>query len=183
MALIAERGARVTLEEIASRAGVSRQSVYVHFASRAGLLLAVVQHVDASGRLDALLDRAFNAASALDALDAVVHLHGEYSPEAYPVARAIMVARHEDEALGAAWDDRIQGRRNLYRFVVDWLAQEGLLDGAWDSEAAIDMLSALTSWQVWEQLIVDLGWSKEQYMRYLGTTVRRALLAGHVPSG
>ena len=48
-ALLEERSAQaVKLEDVASRAGVSRQSVYLHFGSRAGLLLALVAHVEAS---------------------------------------------------------------------------------------------------------------------------------------
>ena len=138
--------------------------------------MALVQHVDASGTLDDLLQRVFNASSPEDALDAVVYLHAEYSPVAYPIARVFMNSRHEDEALRVAWDDRMEGRRNLYRFVIEWLEREGLLTPEWNVPVAIEMLAALTSWQVWEQLVIDRGWSKDDYVQYLRAAARRTLV-------
>ena len=45
--LVNERGIGVGVGEIAAAAGVSRQLVYVHFTSRAGLLVAMARHQDA----------------------------------------------------------------------------------------------------------------------------------------
>jgi AcrR family transcriptional regulator len=109
--LLADRGAGVTLEQVVEEAGVSRQTVYVHFGSRTGLLIAMVQHMDESGVLHGLVQRVFDARTALDALDAVVNVHADYHPMAYPVARVFMASRHEDEAIGAAWDERMASCR------------------------------------------------------------------------
>ena len=176
--LFAEQGPGITLDEIARRAGLSRQSVYVHFGSRTGLLVALVQHFDAQGMLDGLVEKVMNAASPLLALDAVAHLHAEYSPVAYPIARVFITSRHEDEALEVAWKDRMEGRRHLYRHVVQWLQNEGLLAPEWRIEDATDMVSALASWQVWEQLVIEQHWSKERYRKHLSYTLRAALVAG-----
>lgn len=177
LALFTEEGVTdVRLEDIAKRAGVSRQSVYVHFGSRAGLLLALVQHVDATGLLERLMQRIFEAPTSLDALDAIVHLHAEYSPVVYPVARVFMVGRHEDEALRVAWDDRMEARRNVYRFVIEWLERDRLLAPGWTVDVATDVVYALTSWQVWELLVVDQKWTGEHYGEHLRTTIRRALV-------
>lgn len=165
------------MQDIANRAGVSRRSVYVHFASRSGLLVAMVQHFDARGMLDRLAQRVFDARSAPDALDAVVHLHAEYSPVAYPVARVLMAGRGRDDALRAAWDDRMGARREVYAAVVQRLAGDGLLSPQWDVESATDLVWAMTSWQVWEQLVIERSWSKERYRDHLGTVLRRSLLA------
>jgi AcrR family transcriptional regulator len=167
----------VRLEDIARRAGVSRQSVYVHFGSRAGLVLALVQRVDTGGMLEGLVQRVFDAPTSLDALDAIVHLHAEYSPVAYPVARVLMAGRHEDEALRVAWDDRMEARRNLYRDTVERLQREGLLSARWDVATATDLVFALTSWEVWE-LLAGQRWSKDQYREHLSATLRRTLVDG-----
>lgn len=175
--LFAEQGAgEIRLEDIAKRARVSRQSVYVHFGSRAGLLMTLIQHVDSDGVLEHLIQRVLEAPSALDALDAVVHLHAEYSPLVYPVAKVFMARRHDDEALRMAWDDRMEGRRNLYREVIERLEGEGLLASEWDAALAMDITWALMSWQVWEQLVIDQGWTKANYLRHLRTTLRRTLV-------
>lgn len=175
--LIAERGGAVRLEDIAEEAGVSRQTVYVHFGSRTGLLIAMVQHMDEAGTLQGLVERIFMAPTARVALDEVVALHAEYHPTIYPVARIFMVGRHEDEAVRAAWDERMESRRNLYHEVVEWLHRDGVLAPEWDIETATDVLWSMTSWQLWEELVVDRRWSSEDYLRHLRTVLRRTLLA------
>ncbi len=170
-----DRPDQIRMADIAKRAGVSRRSIYVHFGSRTGLLVAMVQHFDAGGVLEALVQRVLDAPTALDALDAVVHLHAEYSPVAYPVARVLMLGRHGDEALRTAWDDRMEARRQVYASVVRRVQREGLLSAGWDVQAAIDMVWALTSWQVWEQLVVERGWPKGRYRRHLRAVLRRML--------
>jgi AcrR family transcriptional regulator len=175
--LITERGPAVPLEEIADEAGVSRQTLYVHFGSRSGLLLGLVQHADTSGVLQQLIQRVLAAPSAAHALDAVADLHAEYSPIAYPIARVIMVGRHDDEALRVAWDDRMQARRGLYREVVERAAREDVLASEWTVESATEVMFALTSWQVWEQLVIDQHWSDGDYRVRLASTLRRTLLS------
>lgn len=166
------------MEDVADAAGVSRQTVYLHFGSRSGLLIAMAQHMDQGGALPDLLARVFDAPTALDALDAVANLHAEYHPMVHQVARVFMVGRYEDEALRAAWDERMESRRNLYRLVVERLHEEGALAAEWDIETAADILCALTSWQLWEQLVIDGGWSKQEYLTHLRDMLRRQLTAG-----
>lgn len=174
--LFAERGPEITLEAIAGEAGISRQTVYVHFGSRTGLILALVQHLDTHGPLPDLVEAVVDAPTALDALDAVVRLHAEYSPLAFPIARVVMTSRHLDPALQAAWEDRMQARRGLYREVVERLAGEGLLAEPWTQDAAVEVIFALSSWQVWEELVVDGGWSKDDYRSRLGIALRRTVV-------
>jgi AcrR family transcriptional regulator len=177
MRLFSERGPGVRLEDIADAAGVSRQTLYVHFGSRTGLLLGLVQQMDAAGMLERLLEQVTGAPSSAEALDAVAHLHAEYSPVVYPVARLFMNGRHEDDALRVAWDDRMEGRWNLYRGVAAQLSEDGALASEWTVDSATELMFALTSWQLWEQLVVDQNWSKAEYRDRLGRILRRTLLS------
>lgn len=174
--LFTEKGPAVRLEDIADEAGVSRQTLYVHFGSRTGLLLGLVQQFDASGMLESLLQQVTEAPSPAAALDAVAHLHAEYSPVAYPIARLFITGRHEDEALRVAWDDRMDSRRNLYREIVSRLSKGGSLGSEWTTETAVDAMFALTSWQVWEQLVIDQNWSRADYRDRLSLMLRKVLL-------
>ena len=183
--LFAERGPEITLEAIAAQADVSRQTVYVHFGSRTGLILALVQHLDTHGPLPRLIEEVVQAPNALAAVEAVVRLHAEYSPVAYPVARIFLTNRHLDPALQVAWEDRMQARRGLYREIVERLANEHLLADSWTAQAATELVFAITSWQLWEQLVVDGGWSKADYRSRLEIVLRRILIDevdGHQPS-
>lgn len=175
--LLTERGTGVRLEDIADAAGVSRQTLYLHFGSRTGLLMAMVQHIDGQGTLPPLVEQVFDAPTALEALDAVATLHAEYHPAIYPIAKAFLGSRYEDEEMRSAWDERMDSRRNLYHQVVQWLDRDGLLTSHWDIETATDVLWSVTSWQVWEQLVLERGWSKEKYLRHLRTVLRRTLVS------
>lgn len=175
--LFTARGGAVRLEDVAAEAGVSRQAVYLHFGSRTGLLIAMVQHMDSGGALPDLLARVFDASTAIEALDAAAAVHAEYHPMVYQVARVFMVGRYDDEALRAAWEERMESRRNLYRTVVVRLEEEGQLAAAWNRETATDILLALTSWQLWEQLVIDRGWSTEDYLEHIRTLIHQSLIA------
>jgi hypothetical protein len=67
-------------------------------------------------------------------------------------------------------------RRNLYHEIIESLDRERLLDPRWDVESATDVAWSVTSWEVWEQLTVGRGRSKEDYLRMVRTLLRRTLL-------
>src|SRR3990170_2008478 len=78
----------VGMEEIAQAAGVSRQSVYLHFGSKTGLLLALVAHVDAHRDVNEQVDRLWRLPSALTALEAAADLAAVTNPEVHRIALA-----------------------------------------------------------------------------------------------
>lgn len=173
--LLAEVGAGVTLEEIAERAGVSRQALYLHFGSRTGLMIATAEHIDEQGALGRFLNDVFEAPTGLDALDAIVTLHAKYYPVIYQIARIFMAGKYDDDALRAAWDDRMQSRYRLYHEVVERLHRERVLAPEWDVETATDILWSITSWELWEQLTLGRGWSEADYVSRVRAVLRRVL--------
>ena len=59
--LIRKRGdAKVTLAQVAKAARLSRQAVYLHFADRADLMVALARHVNESLGLPAEIQRIMN---------------------------------------------------------------------------------------------------------------------------
>ncbi|MGH9194384.1 MAG: hypothetical protein ACRD1T_01425 [Acidimicrobiia bacterium] len=61
-----------------------------------------------------MVQQVFGAATAFEALDAVVTLHAEYQPAIYSVAKVLLLSRHNDAAIQAAWEERMESRRKLY---------------------------------------------------------------------
>ena len=59
--LIVEHGSGLRLQEVAARAGVSRQTLYLHFGDRQGLILALVREMDATLQLADLLAHVYAA--------------------------------------------------------------------------------------------------------------------------
>ena len=164
------------IEDVARKAGITRQSVYLHFGSRAGLLVALAEHVDATGSLSQLIDRILTAPNALAALDAFVTLEADYNPEVYPLAKLLMRDRYSDNAARAAWESRMESRRQGARQLVLWLERDGVLKPEWDVDTATDAVWAVASLQVWEQLVIDRGWSRERFEQLLRQLLRETFV-------
>ena len=106
--LVEERGApAVRLADVARKAGISRQGVYLHFGSRTELLVALVQYVDGKEELAQRAASVWEAPDGATALDRFVALQADYTPRIYPVAKALLSGRYSDEAVAAAWEDRM----------------------------------------------------------------------------
>lgn len=176
--VIETESASAPVERVAEAAGVSRRAVYLHFASRTELLLALVAHVDETGELPERAARVWAAGSGVAALEEFVRLNARYNAEIAGVARALDESRRSDPAARAAWDDRMSGRRRACRRLVRWLERDGVLDEVWSVPSAADLVWALTNVPCWHDLVVARGWSNQRFERSVTRALRRALLAG-----
>src|SRR6266511_5589571 len=100
----------VTLEEVARKAGVSRQAVYVNFGSRAGLLVALVSYVDEIGGLQVKLAKVLDSPTALGALEALVDFRARYAPSIFLLATQVDAARRVEADAEATWQGRMRYR-------------------------------------------------------------------------
>ena len=171
--LVEEIGAAASMDQIARKADLSRRAVYDHFESRAQLLVSLVNHVDETGNLEERAQSVTEAASARASLEAFVALNAEYNPEIHLIARALERARDTDDAAAAAWDDRMESRRRLCRWISRRLDEEGDLQGDASIDTAADLIWSLTNIPIWRDLVVERGWSEHRYrqwvMRLLGS--------------
>ena len=173
--LEAQRGQRVRMGDIARAAGISRQAVYLHFASRAELLAATTLYVDEQLGLEQRLARSRAAGSGTGRLDAYIEFWGNYLPEIYGVARALLDAQANDAAAAAAWNERMQAMRDGCRAAIAALESDGRLAKRWSTEEATDLLWTMLSVRNWEQLTQACGWSTSQYIRRMQAVARRTL--------
>ncbi len=172
------RGRGVRMSDVAGAAGVSRPSVYDHFGSRAKLLVATTHYVDEVSGL-AERRRHFEAAGGVEMLDAYVDFWGNYIPEIYGMAQALLADRETDEAAAAAWDDRMNAVRASCRETVEALGRDGLLRPGWSLDEAVDLMWTMLSVRSWESLTVECGWSQERYVGRMKELLKRALVRGH----
>jgi AcrR family transcriptional regulator len=171
--LEAQRGRSVRMGDIAKAAGISRQAVYLHFASRADLLAATTLYLDERLGLEQRLVRSRAAGSGTERLDAYIEFWGNYIPEIYGVARALLVAQETDEAAAAAWDERMQAMRDGCRAAIEALKSDGHLAEGWNTKTATDFLWTMLSVRNWEQLTQECGWSSDKYIRWMQSAARR----------
>jgi AcrR family transcriptional regulator len=174
----ARRGQGVRMGDIAKAAGISRQALYLHFTSRADLLIATTHYVDEVRGLHERNRHWREAQSGLEKLDAYVAFWANYIPEIYGLGKALLAVHDADEAAAAAWDDRMASLRSGCRQTIEALYQDGQLASEWTREAATDIFWTLLSVRNWEQLTVECGWSQEQYITQLRKLLRKTLVSG-----
>ena len=87
--IAAQGDAALSLVDLAREAGVSRQTLYLLFGSRAGLLLAMVEYRDAQSAVVPRLARARELMNPRDAFEPYLRAWFEYLPQVFPVARAL----------------------------------------------------------------------------------------------
>lgn len=162
--LLETRGAGLTLSGVAEEAGVSRQAIYLHFGDRRGLMMRLVEHVDASYGLDDLIARVHAAGSGTQALAYLVEVLDEAAPVIDAVAQMLESAQYDDAALAAAWRSRMSGRQALTRAVMERLAAEGRLARGWSVDAATELCYTVTMPGPWRELTRELSWSRAEYV-------------------
>ena len=175
--LLPPLGAQLRVADVADRAGVSRQAVYLHFGDRSGLLVALVAWADDMLGLGALAKRVWAASTGVAALDRMIEVHAAYAPRIDAVAR-VLEAHHQDPALAAAWRDRMDSRRDAHRQIIERIKAEGRLASGWTVDSATDLFYAATMPSPWRELTDARGWSSEQYASRMKRLLRRALVAG-----
>ena len=98
---------------------------------------------------------------------------GNYIPEIYGLAKALLSVRETDLDAAAAWDDRMEAARQGCRHVIECLRRDGVLA---PEQAASDLLWSLMSVQTWENLTMECGWSHTQYVERMKALLKQVLV-------
>jgi AcrR family transcriptional regulator len=170
------RGQAISMGDVAKAVGISRQAVYLHFGSRAELMVATSNYVDEVKGLARRLEQLQSASTGIELLETCVEVWGNYIPEIYGLAKALLATRYTDEATAAAWDANMRCLRDVCRDIVDALERERMLSSEWSREPAIEMLWTMLSIGNWEQLTVECGWSTAQYVDGMKRLLRRTFV-------
>jgi AcrR family transcriptional regulator len=182
--LFVERGyVAATIESIASRAGVSAETVYATFRNKRSLLAALID-VSIAGD-DApvpIMERDWvramreepDARRRLRILARNGRLILERTADVYEVLRGAAAA---DPLAASLWErtkaQRFEGQRKLLRIVA---GSAGLRRGI-SASAAADALFAIGSPETYRLLTVDRGWSPERFERWYADTLALLLFS------
>jgi AcrR family transcriptional regulator len=160
--LMGERGIGVPVGDIAAAAGVSRQLVYVHFTSRAGLLVAMTRHQDVRS---GFRERAWatRELEPREALEALVRSWCAYAAEIMPVPLELEAALIAGEDGAFAWRDRMGELHQAFRFATGRLETAGELAAGWTADSAADWAWAQVQPSNWLHLVRERGWSDQEY--------------------
>jgi AcrR family transcriptional regulator len=166
------------LEAVAKRAGVSRQAIYLHFASKAELLTALharIYETDVAPTLDR--HPVWTASTALEGLDALIAVDAEVASKVWRIHEALVVARRHhaevDETLRPREAERYDELVRLGR----WLKKEGGLPPRMRVGTFADIVWGLTSLGTFQNLVIERGWSIARFVAWVRQTMRAQLTA------
>ena len=174
--LLEEGGAALaTMGAVAERAGVSRRALYLHFSSRAELLLALHDHVDQRLGLDASLAPIHEAPDAAAALEAFASHLARYHSQIRSVDLAIVHAMDDDPDLAPLVEHGVQLWLGAARNLAQRLADEERLAPPWTVDTAADLLWSFMFPETLGRLTGDRGWTIDRYEQLLTVLLRRTL--------
>lgn len=168
--------AKSRMGDIAKQAGISRQALYLHYPTRAELLVATARHIDAVKDVEARLAPSRAAETGVTRLSEYIRFWCDYLPEIAGVARAFITMMDADDAARAAWQDRMQALYEGCHAAIADLQRDGALQGQWTITSGADWLAAQLSYHNWDFLVRDKGWSQAEYMECLMRTAQQALV-------
>ena len=167
---------KVRMADVAKAVGVSRQALYLHFPTRAELLIATTRHIDSVKNVDARLAESRAATSGRERLEAFISAWGGYIPEIHGVSVALRSMYDNDAEAEEAWNDRMQAVRHGCVAAVAALAADKMLRPDLNVEIATDLLWTLLSVENWERLVRDCGWLQADYENQIKRTAEATLL-------
>lgn len=174
--LVDQQGNGVRMGDIAKRTGVSRQAVYLHFATRTELLIATTKFIDEQLQVDKRLEPSRQAKTGSERLNLYIEAWGNYIPEIYGVAKALMNAQDSDEAADAAWKERMEAMKDGCRAAIEALHKDRNLSPDLKPKEAIELLWAMLSVRNWESLVQECGWSNKKYVDRLKLMAKKTFV-------
>lgn len=166
------------LGAIAKRAGVSRQAIYLHFPSKAELLTALHLHIFATDVVPALERHSgSDAVSALDALDAMIAVDVEVVSKVWRIHESLQVARGQHPEVEATLRPREEERYAELLDLGRQLERESALPPSISVGTFADMLWGLMNVGTYRSLVVERGWTLEQFGHWVRRTIRLQISA------
>ena len=165
LALLVEgAGNGIRMSDIARRAGVSRQALYLHFQTRADLVIAATKLQDEETRTAERLQPSRSAKTGRERMSAYIRAWCSYIPVIYPVVQTILHLSEVDEEVARAWRQRMEDMREGCEAAIAALERDGDLPDHFDRQTATDLLWTMVSVRSWELLTRERGWSEEKYL-------------------
>jgi AcrR family transcriptional regulator len=174
--------AAATVAEIAADAGVATKTVYLAFESKGGVLRALWNLLLRGERDDRPVAEQAWYREALEEADPVRQLrlnarnsvHGKQRISS--ILEVIRSAASADPEIDALWQRIQSDYRENQRAIVERLAKHKALSPGLDVERAADVLWTINHPNTWQLLVVQRGWTPEQYEQWSGDAACRELL-------
>jgi AcrR family transcriptional regulator len=170
----------VTVRTIADASGISAHTIYKTYGGKAGLVAAIQElalqgagPVPAPERSDAMSQRERNA-------DAILRnwatLATEVAPRGSPITLLVRSAAVTDPQMAALWQRICDAKRDRMRRNAERLIATGQVCAEVTVEQVRDILYTYSAPELYEILVLQAGWSLEQYGDFVYRGTRSQLI-------
>ncbi|GAB3723087.1 TetR/AcrR family transcriptional regulator [Amycolatopsis oliviviridis] len=171
--LFAERGyARTPIRVIAQEAGVSPQTIYAHFGSKAGVLSGLVDLLDDEAGIPDLVAEASRTEDQVALLGLLATVARQVRERCGDIVTMLSSGAAVDPDIAATQAEGARRNRLGVEMVVDRVRGGGRAV----VPRAADIAVALMSADVHTSLVAEAGWSHDDYEAWLKDTLVAALL-------
>jgi AcrR family transcriptional regulator len=151
-----DRGA--TMGAVAKRAGLSRQTLYLHFQDRSDLLVELVAHGDRQRGQADWRERVETVQGGEQRLRALVTAYHDRFLLLAPIIQAVESARYRDKAAATAHERQVTTSAQwIDRHIIGQLADEGRLHPSWERNEAVSLIAGFLNFRGWEHFTVDFS--------------------------
>ena len=174
-------GVDIPVDRIAETAGVSVQTLYTHFGSKRGLLMAVIDAVQRDAGLYTDFDRVWQSPDGETALRRMLEATFQLWHGAWPFVEFSERARRTDPEILRYMREVDGYRRGNLRSITEQLALEGRLRSGLDAVAAADLAFAFSTPSTYDELIRVRGWSLDTATRAVIESILAGVIDPDVP--
>jgi AcrR family transcriptional regulator len=169
-------GATVPVDAIAAEAGVSVQTLYSHFGSKRGLLLAVIDSVQEDAGLYTSFELVWRSPDGETALRRMLEATIRIWDGAWAFVEFAERARRVDSEIQGHLREVDGYRRSNLLSITERLAVEGRLRAGQDAVMAADLAFALSLPSVYEELALVRGWPLDRVVSAVTESVVTTLI-------
>jgi AcrR family transcriptional regulator len=177
-----KRGSDLPIDEVASRAGVSVQTIYSNFGSKRGLVLAAIDDMQREIGLYDEFEAVFGSPHGEAALRRMLHATVRLWDRGWPLVAFTLRTRRIDKDLGAQLAEVDTMRRTHLWVICRRLDAEGRLRTPGAAEPAADVAFALSTPTVFEELVHVRGWPADHAADTIAGIVVEAIVNPATPA-
>jgi AcrR family transcriptional regulator len=174
--LFTEDGYATTpIRKLAEQAGVAVPTIYATFGSKPGVLMGLLDLMDTE-LVEPIAQRLMQADDPGDMLDLMSALERQGREAGADVLRLVMQAAASEPEVARVLEEGFDRHRDGVARVCERLDKGGHLRRGLTLQDATATALALTSMEVYDEVVRHQGWSHDQYQNWLARTLRHALL-------
>jgi AcrR family transcriptional regulator len=173
--LFAERGyVGTTLDAIGKAAGVAVPTVYKAFGNKKAILEEIRRIWIRDSEVRPLLAKAMAEKDVRRRVELAARWHRQQLERGYDVITIYQEASRVDPSIAEIWSQALRGREREKRRFIEALADH--LSQRLTVKTATDIYVSLERPEIYAELVLDRGWSPEEYEEWLATILKQQLL-------